>query len=149
MCVCLYADKNNLACLTDSCIISCSMKCPAYYTAVCNIGGEAQERDGIVFISKTSCRDVHVVENYMLPSPVSWSHYAESRDFVRCIPTVTVVSIVSESCHNTSLWVLFYVCMWARCGSAAVSLTFTKEAEKKYASCTSPMIKRVICRSST
>ena len=26
-------------------------------------------------------------------------------------------------------------------------LTFTKEAEKKYASCTSPMIKRVICRS--
>ena len=28
-------------------------------------------------------------------------------------------------------------------------LTFTKEAEKKYASCTSPMIKRVICRSST
>ena len=28
-------------------------------------------------------------------------------------------------------------------------LTFTKEAEKKYASCTSPMIKRVICRTST
>ena len=28
-------------------------------------------------------------------------------------------------------------------------LTFTKEAEKKYASCTSPTIKRVICRSST
>ena len=24
--------KINLACLTDSCIISCSMKCPAYYT---------------------------------------------------------------------------------------------------------------------
>ena len=26
---------------------------------------------GIVFISKTSCRDVRVVENYMLPSPAS------------------------------------------------------------------------------
>ena len=56
-----------------------------------------------------------------------------------------------------------YVCVGAAAAAADVAaaredrgnpvgvtcLTFTKEAEKKYASCTSPMIKRVICRSST
>ena len=74
---------------------------------------------------------------------------------------MTVVSIVSESCHNTSLRVLLLCAMYVCVGAAAAAredrgnpvgvtcLTFTKEAEKKYASCTSPMIKRVICRSST
>lgn len=58
-----------------------------------------------------------------------------------------------------------YVCVGAAAAAAAdvaaaaredrsnpvgvTCLTFTKEAEKKYASCTSPMIKRVICRTST
>ena len=54
-----------------------------------------------------------------------------------------------------------YVCVGAAAAAAAAAredrgnpvgvtcLTFTKEAEKKYASCTSPMIKRVICRTST
>ena len=74
ICVCLYADKNNLACSTDLCIISCSMKCPAYYTVSSNVASAAAlalAMESIVFISKTSCRDVHVVENYMLPSLVS------------------------------------------------------------------------------
>ena len=53
-----------------------------------------------------------------------------------------------------------YVCVGAAAAAAAARedrgnpvgvtcLTFTKEAEKKYANCTSPMIKRVICRTST
>ena len=53
-----------------------------------------------------------------------------------------------------------YVCVGAAAAAAAARedrgnpvgvtcLTFTKEAVKKYASCTSPMIKRVICRTST
>ena len=42
------------------------MKCPAYYTIL--VLSYTYDFVGIVFISKTSCRDVRVVENYMLPS---------------------------------------------------------------------------------
>ena len=53
-------------------IISCSMKCPAYYKLHCTVLLQyTYDFVGIVFISKTSCRDVRVVENYMLPSSAS------------------------------------------------------------------------------
>ena len=44
------------------------MKCPAYHIILVL---HTYDFVGIVFISKTSCRDVRVVENYMLPSPAS------------------------------------------------------------------------------
>ena len=78
---------------------------------------------------------------------------------MRCIPTVTVVSIVSESCHNTSLRVLLLYssstcsvrCMYMQpaCQATTVTvtrLTFTKEPEKEV-DCSlheSTMIKRVV-----
>ena len=70
----MYADKKNKSSVLKvlipklTYIISCSMKCPAYYIILVL---HTYDFVGIVFISKTSCRDVRVVENYMLPSPAS------------------------------------------------------------------------------
>ena len=86
MCVCLYADKNNLACLTDSCIISCSMKCPAYYTEQYVTSAAAKRRRGTALF---------LYQRQVVVTSMSWKITCFRRQSADLITLKAVISCVA------------------------------------------------------